>query len=369
MLSAADLRFLDACVELAAQGLYSTTPNPRVGALLVRAGRVIGRGWHQRAGEPHAEVLALRDAASQGESAQGATCYVSLEPCAHQGRTPPCADALIQAGVARVVGALDDPNPLVAGQGYARLAAAGIEVATTNLHSAQQLNIGFVTRMQQGRPWVRIKLAASLDGRTAMASGESKWLTSSAARADVQHWRARSCALLTGVGTVLADNPQLTVRDPAYALAGVLRQPLRIVLDSRLQTPPTAQLFSAAGPVLLVTTAAAAPRAHQFQNKAELLQLPGRQPDPAALLQVLAARDINELLVEAGPRLVGSLLAAGLWDELLLYMAPKLLGSTARPLAQLPLAQLQEALALEFQDIKPVGDELRLQLVRKPSVQ
>ncbi len=359
--SGSDLRFLDACVELAARGLYSTSPNPRVGALIVRDGDVLGRGWHVRAGADHAEIRALADARANGHDPAGATCYVSLEPCAHQGRTPPCAEALVQAGVGRVVGALDDPNPKVAGNGYRRLREAGIAVEACSVPAAHALNEGFVRRMQTGRPWVRLKVAMSLDGRTAMASGESQWITGAEARADVQSWRARSCALITGVGTVLADNPLLNVRDTAFAVDGVLRQPLRVVLDSRLQTPPTARLFDAPGPVLLASAASAgASRQAALARKAEVLAFDGPQPTLAALLDELGRRECNEVLFECGPRLAGSLLASGLWDELLLYVAPKLLGSDARPLAELPLARLDEALAAYPIDSVPVGADMRL---------
>ncbi len=229
-----DVLFLDAAIALAERGMFTTTPNPRVGCVLVRDGRVIGRGWHQHAGGPHAEAAAL---AAATQSVAGATCFVSLEPCAHSGRTPPCADALIAARVARVVIGSRDPNPSVAGRGIARMRAAGIEVNVAERGAALELNRGFFTRFTQRRPWVRLKIAASLDGRTAMASGESQWITGAAARADVQHWRARSCAVLTGIGTLLADDPQLTVRDARYAVDGVIRQPLRVILDSALRTP------------------------------------------------------------------------------------------------------------------------------------
>jgi diaminohydroxyphosphoribosylaminopyrimidine deaminase / 5-amino-6-(5-phosphoribosylamino)uracil reductase len=364
--SPADLRFLDACIELAGRGLYSTSPNPRVGALLVRDGEVLGRGWHVRAGEGHAEVQALADARAKGHDPAGATCYVSLEPCSHQGRTPPCAEALVQAGIARVVGALDDPNPQVRGRGYQRLRDAGIQVDSCQVPAARQMNEGYVRRMETGRPWVRLKVAMSLDGRTAMASGESQWITGPEARADVQHWRARSCAVITGIGTVLADNPQLTVRAAKFAVDGWLRQPLRVVLDSRLQTPPTARLFAAEGPVLILGAAASASsRQDALARHAEVQLVDGPRPELADLLDELGRRDCNEVLFECGPRLAGSLLASGLWDELLLYVAPKLLGSEARPLAELPFARLDEALVAFPVDSVPVGADMRLRFLAR----
>lgn len=363
MASAADRLFLDAAVELAARGLNSTSPNPRVGCLIVRDGVVIGRGWHVRAGEGHAEVNALADAraAGSGSLISGATAYVSLEPCAFHGRTPPCSRALIEAGIARVVAAMGDPHPRVSGAGFAELTAAGIAVELIERPQAEALNAGFVSRLTRGRPLIRIKVATSLDGRTAMASGESRWVTGEAARADVQAWRARSCAIVTGAETVLVDDPALTVRDPALAVEGRIRQPLRVVMDSHLRVGPTARLFSEPGPVLIAHT-----DGHPAHARAEFLKLEASldgRVDATALVAALASRGHNEVLVEAGPTLVGGFLSAGLWDELLLYVAPKLLGSDARPLAHLPLQRMIEAIEAKIADCAQIGADLRLRLV------
>jgi diaminohydroxyphosphoribosylaminopyrimidine deaminase / 5-amino-6-(5-phosphoribosylamino)uracil reductase len=366
MSAAVDRLFLEAALALAEQGLFSCTPNPRVGCVIVRDGVVVGRGAHLRAGEPHAEVHALREA---GGSAAGATVYVSLEPCAHTGRTPPCTDALIEAGVARVVAAMDDPDPRVAGEGFGQLRAAGISAELLPLPEAAELNGGYVSRLQRGRPLVRVKVAQSLDGRTAMASGESRWITGPEARSDVQYWRARSCAVLTGSGTVLADDPSLTVRDDRYAVEGRIRQPLRVVTDTHLRLPATAALFRGEGPVLLAHGAGAVPGVAAAEHVA-CGQLRGRgHIDLAALLSELAARGCNEVLVEAGPRLVGAFLAGGLWDELLVYVAPKLLGSDARPTAAMPLAALDQAIDATIRDITTVGGDLRLRLTPRNSSQ
>lgn len=366
-----DHRYMARAVQLAEQGLYTTDPNPRVGCVLVRNSQVVGEGAHLKAGEPHAEVHALRMA---GEQAQGATAYVTLEPCSHHGRTPPCADALINAGVARVVAAMQDPNPLVAGQGLARLAAAGIaaESGLLEVH-ARALNPGFISRMERGRPYVRLKLAASLDGRTAMQSGESQWITGSAARADVQRLRARSSAVVTGVDTVLHDDASLTVRSHELGLAPDLaahaaeRQPLRVVLDSRLRLPSDAKLLGLAGDVLVVT---AQPDDHPLalalkQNGVRVLSLPNAagRVDIKALLLLLAEDDqCNELLLECGATLAGAALQAGLVDELVLYMATTLLGSSARPLVELPLEQMARQYRLKLTDSRMLGDDLRLTL-------
>jgi diaminohydroxyphosphoribosylaminopyrimidine deaminase / 5-amino-6-(5-phosphoribosylamino)uracil reductase len=356
MNSAADLLYLRASVELAEQGLYSCTPNPRVGCLLVRDGRVIGRGAHLRAGEGHAEINALADA---GGDAAGATAYVSLEPCNHTGRTPPCTRALIGANVRRVVVAMRDPNPLVAGQGLAELKAAGIRTELRMLPEAEALNAGYVMRQRQGRPFVRLKIAQSLDGRTAMASGESRWITGPGARADVQYWRARSCALITGSGTVLTDDPELTVRDRRYAVQGRLRQPLRVVVDTGLRVPADAALLRTEGPVLFAHGVHAQP-VHQG---ADHLACGDQEVDLVALLDALAERGCNEVLVEAGPRLVGAFLARNLWDEIVLYLAPKLLGSDARPMANLPLLHLDQAVQATIGDCVNIGGDLRVRLI------
>ena len=340
---------------LAERGLYTTTPNPRVGCVIVKDGAVIGEGWHERAGEAHAEVNALADARTRGYDPRGATLYATLEPCNHAGRTPPCADAVLAAGVARVVAAMADPNPDAA-HGAARLRAAGIAVDVGLLEDdARELNIGFVTRMTRGRPWVRMKAAASLDGRTALASGASQWITGEAARADGHRWRARACAILTGIGTLRQDDPQLTVRAVATS-----RQPRRIVIDRHAQTPPTARVLAGDG-ALVVT---AGERNPLWPAKAEVLALPdaGRRVDLAALMRALGSRGINELHVEAGGKLNGALLAAGLVDELLLYLAPCLLGDPARGVAEwrTGLDRLSDRVALALHDVARVGDDLRV---------
>ena len=347
-----DEQWMARACDLALHGLNTATPNPRVGCVLVSpAGEVVGEGFHLRAGEPHAEVNALRAA---GAAARGATVYVTLEPCNHQGRTGPCSQALIDAGVAEVVYGMEDPNPLVAGSGLARLRGAGVRVRGPVMEArARELNPGFIRRMTTGLPWVRCKLAMSLDGRTAMASGESFWITGEAARADVQSFRARSCAIVTGVGTLLRDDPSLTVRDPAFG--DHPRQPLRVVVDSRLRTPPEARLLRTPG-VAIATCAFNRP-----QLGAEIWGMPSRAGavDLRALLEKLAQRDCNEVLVEAGPTLAGSFLREGLIDELVLYVAPRLFGSAARPLFDLPLQFLAQAVDLEIVDLRPVGRDWR----------
>ncbi len=327
-------------LRLAEHGLYTTAPNPRVGCVIAHGDEIVGSGWHRRAGEAHAEVLALREA---GERARGATAYVTLEPCAHHGRTPPCADALFAAGVARVVIAIDDPFAEVAGRGIARLRDAGITVDIGLLREqAYELNRGFFSRIQRRRPWLRIKLAMSLDGRTALANGQSQWITGEAARADVQLWRAQSSAILTGSGTALADNPRLTVRLPDTT---PFQTPLRVLLDSDLRVSITNHLFDGGAPTLVyhdATPAQLATSVSANRSSVEYHRIvrtdDGRLSLPA-LLQDLAARDINELHVEAGPTLSGALIAANLVDELLLYIAPCLLGDSARPLLVLPELQ------------------------------
>ena len=362
-----DHAWMARALQLARRGLYSTDPNPRVGCVLVRDGELVAEGWHARAGEPHAEIHALRAA---GERARGATAYVTLEPCSHHGRTPPCADALIEAGVARVVAAMPDPNPLVAGEGLERLRAAGIEVASGVLQAqAEALNPGFVSRMRRGRPWLRCKLAMSLDGRTAMASGESRWITGAAARADVQRLRARSSAILTGIGTALADDPSLNVRLAAGELYGVapVRQPLRVVLDSGLRLPPTARMLGLAGDTLVLTANQdAAARAALEAAGAEVgyVSATDGSLDLHAVLALLAQREINEVLVESGPTLAGALLDAGLIDELVVYMAPHVMGDAARGLFHLPgLERMEDRIGLELVDLRRVGTDVRMTLV------
>ncbi len=351
-------------VRLAARGIYSTHPNPNVGCVIVNQGAVVGTGWHRQAGGPHAEVFALREA---GELARGADVYLTLEPCSHHGRTPPCADALIAAGVKRVVVAGQDPDPRVAGQGLERLRAAGITVETGVLEAqAAALNPGFIARMRLGRPWVRVKLASSLDGRTAMESGESRWISDPAARRDVQLLRARSSAVVTGIGTVLADDPSLNVRLAADELQGVepLRQPLRVVLDSGLRMPEDARMLTLPGQTLVLTTVPDNDRWQALQRAgAEVMAIATEQdrPAPAAVLQELAARDVNEVLLECGPALAGSFLAAGLVDELILYLAPHLMGDAGRGMFSLPgLQQMSDRIALEWLDVRRVSSALRI---------
>lgn len=358
MLTAVDSRWMARALQLAEHGIYTTSPNPRVGCVLVKNGKNIGEGWHLRAGEPHAEVHALRAA---GDKAHGATAYVTLEPCSHHGRTPPCADALIAAGVTRVVIAMQDPNPLVAGHGAAKLRAAGIAIECGLIEAAaRELNIGFVSRMTRGTPWVRSKVAASLDGRTALANGQSKWITGEAARQDVQQWRARSCAVVTGIGTVLADDPQLNVRVGDVA---AVRQPLRVVLDSELRISPVAKILQS-GNVLIYTASADMAKQKALRERGAELSVVQRAEgklDLTAVLRDLAQRGINEVLVEAGKTLNGALLKAGLVDELVLYLAPQLLGDAARGLADLgELTQLDQRVVLTWQDVRHVGSDIRI---------
>ena len=343
-------------LELARCGLNSTPPNPSVGCVLVRWGQVVGEGYHQRAGGPHAEVMALQEA---GGAARGATAYVTLEPCSHHGRTPPCAEALIAAGVSRVVAAMADPNPLVAGSGLALLRAAGIDTASGLLENdACELNVGFVARMTRGRPWLRLKAAASLDGRTALNNGVSQWITGAEARRDGHAWRARACAILTGIGTVRDDDPQLTVR-----AVETTRQPLRVVVDSQLETPLSAKILRG-GPVLVAAAVDDEKKANLLRAAgAEVLVLPNAagKVDLKGLLEDLARRGINEVHAEAGCKLNGSLLREGLVDELLLYLAPCLLGEDASGLFNLPaLTSLDGRRQLQIRDLRRVGADIRL---------
>ncbi len=368
MFTKADHEYMSLALRLAEQGLYSTTPNPRVGCVLVNNGRVIGQGAHLKAGEPHAEIMALRDAEAKSPNLiEGADAYVTLEPCSHFGRTPPCADALIKAGVKRVIAAMKDPNPQVAGNGLARLAAAGIKTEHGLMEAqAQELNAGFISRMTKNKPFVRVKIAASLDGRTALANGESKWITGEAARQDVQHWRARSCAILTGIGTVLADDPQMNVRNIPKA-----RQPLRVVVDSKLRISPQAKILEGGNTLIAYVSDA--------ENKADALSKAG-----AALIKVessdgkvclkqllrhLAERGINEVMVEAGQTLNGALFALHLVDEFLFYYAPTLLGADARGMLAFPqLQNMQDRTQLSMIDLRQFGQDIRLRAkpINKP---
>jgi diaminohydroxyphosphoribosylaminopyrimidine deaminase/5-amino-6-(5-phosphoribosylamino)uracil reductase len=407
--TATDHAHMARALRLAERGMYTAHPNPRVGCVIAHSESVVGEGWHQRAGEPHAEAFALREA---GERARGATAYVTLEPCAHFGRTPPCADTLIATGVARVVAASGDPNPRVAGEGLRRLRDAGIVVETGLMHdAARDLNRGFFSRIERKRPWVRVKLAMSIDGRTALANGVSKWITGDAARADVQRWRARSSAISTGIGTVLADNPRLTVRNverhfsadngadrfkplslrergwgegpgepdrqtdprpspgsPGHAPPVVEGEsnvpPLRIVLDRELRTPRESNVLDDSAPTLILHGEGVKPDDDRFAH-AELMVVALRDGrlDLSAVLTLLAERGVNELQVEAGPTLSGALFAHGLVDELLLYVAPVLLGDRARPLLALPgLEAITDARRLRVVDRRSVGDDQRLLL-------
>lgn len=359
--TAADHAHMARALRLAERGLFTAQPNPRVGCVIARGDEILGEGFHARAGEPHAEVFALRAA---GMRARGATAYVTLEPCAHFGRTPPCADALVAAGVARVVAACEDPNPKVAGGGFAKLSDAGIAVETGLMReTARELNRGFLSRIERGRPWVRVKLAMSLDGRTALANGKSQWITAAAARADVQRWRARSSAILTGARTARVDDPRLTVRLPdgeAFTPA------LRVVLDARLDAlPAQAHLLDGSAPTLILHGESARPRDKRYRH-AELVAIAADargRIDLAAALDLLAARGINELQVEAGPVLCGALVQSGLVDELLLYVSPILLGDTARPLLNLPsLAEIAAGRRLRVVDERRIGEDWRLLL-------
>jgi diaminohydroxyphosphoribosylaminopyrimidine deaminase/5-amino-6-(5-phosphoribosylamino)uracil reductase len=355
MFTADDHRFMARALELAERGLYTTTPNPRVGCVIAHGANVIGEGWHERAGGPHAEVNAL---AAAGASARGATVYVSLEPCAHHGRTAPCAPALAAAGVTRVVAAMRDPNPAVGGKGFATLEAAGVAVACGLLEEeARELNIGFVTRMARGRPWVRMKLAASLDGKTALSNGKSQWITGPAARRDGHAWRARACAVLTGIGTVKDDDPELTVREVQTP-----RQPLRVVVDSRLETPRDARVLR--NGALVATALNDAGKIAALREKgAEIVLLPNAagKVELGALMQELGQRGINELHVEAGFRLNGSLLREGFVDELVIYLAPHVIGDAARGMFQLPqLEDLNDRRELKIRDVRMIGTDVRI---------
>ena len=364
-----DHLYMAQALRLAERGLYTTMPNPRVGCVLVKGDQVIAEGWHYRAGEAHAEVHALQQA---GERARGATAYVTLEPCNHSGRTGPCSEALLAAGVARVVFAMEDPNPQVAGSGLERLRAAGIMIDGPLLEDdARALNPGFLKRMERKLPFVRCKLAMSLDGRTAMASGQSKWVTGRKSREDVQRLRARSCAIVSGIDTVISDNAALIVRVDELQLSNAddaaARQPLRVILDSRLRLGRDAELLRHPSPILLIHNGAQdnAARLNDWPAHVELLAIPDSHGriDLLAVLRELARRQCNEVLVEAGATLAGSFLRRGLLDELIIYVAPKLLGSSARPLFDLPLNTMSAALPVKVRDMRAVGDDWRITAV------
>ncbi len=356
--SDADARFMARALQLARRGMYTTDPNPRVGCVIVKDGKIVGEGWHERAGQPHAEINALQQAGKLNTHSAGV--YLTLEPCCHEGRTPPCTPALIKAGVKRVVVAMRDPNPLVAGRGFQQLEAQGIQVVNGLMaREAEALNPGFISRMTRGRPYVRVKIAASLDGRTGLANGESKWITSEAARADVQKWRARSSAILTGVQTVLADDPLLTVRDLKIG-----RQPLRVVLDSRLRMPPRARMLRADGRTLVVTGNDDMGLTNALkQAGAEVACIPAKQNsiDLKELFKHLVWLEVNEVLVEAGATLCGTLLQQGLVDELIVYYAPHIMGSHERGMFLLPpLVRMADRINLEIVDVRAIGKDWRV---------
>jgi diaminohydroxyphosphoribosylaminopyrimidine deaminase / 5-amino-6-(5-phosphoribosylamino)uracil reductase len=364
-----DFDYMAQALRLAERGIYTTMPNPRVGCVLVKNEKVIAEGWHSRAGEAHAEVNALQNA---GEHARGATAYVTLEPCSHLGKTGPCSVALIAAGIVRVVYAMEDPNPLVSGRGLIALREAGIEVDGPVLEeSARALNAGFVKRMERKLPLVRCKLAMSIDGRTAMASGESKWITGRKAREDVQRLRARSCAIVSGIDTVLRDNASLTVRSDELHLsnsdAAAAKQPLRVILDSHLRLSRQSEILNHPSPILLVHNGSDknANKLQAWPAFVELIALPAKDNriHLNALLIELAKRQCNEVLIEAGATLASSFLRAGLLDEVIIYMAPKLLGSLAKPLFDLPLNTMSAALPLKINDVRALGSDWRITLV------
>ena len=359
LFSDADQRHMAQALALAERGLYGTTPNPRVGCVLVRDGAVLAEGWHARAGGPHAEAAAIAEANARGVNLRGATAYVTLEPCNHQGRTPPCAGALIEADVTRVVIAMADPNPTAAG-GMQALREAGITVECGLLQAeAEALNPGFISRVTRQRPWVRMKIAASLDGRTALADGRSQWITGAAARQDGHQWRARACAILTGIGTVRDDDPQLNVRD-----VDTTRQPLRVVIDSRLETPLSARILQGSKTLLLSAIDDPAREAAYAVRGVEVERVPSNaqgKTDLPLVLETLARRGINELHVEAGAKLNGSLLREGCVDELLIYLAPSVIGDTGLGMFALPpLAELAAQQRLQFTDVRQIGDDLRI---------
>jgi len=361
-----DVHWMAQALQLARKGLYTTSPNPRVGCVIVKDGQLVGKGWHQKAGQPHAEVNALRDA---GHNAAGATAYVTLEPCSHFGRTPPCAQGLIDAGISRVVGAVRDPNPQVSGKGYTLLRNAGIDVSESCLeHEASELNAGFMKRMRSGLPLVRIKLAMSLDGRTAMTSGESQWITGTDARRDVQRLRARSCAVITGADSVITDNPSMTVRTEEAGLhipAELQRQPLRVIVDGQHRVSADASIFSKAGDLLIASRSAPESPIQRLPELGGIEYWQGERDqhtDLRALLLHLGDLGCNEVLVESGAGLAGAFVAADLVDELVVYCAPTLLGSEARPLLSLPFREMRQQIRWQWRDVRMTGNDLRLTL-------
>jgi diaminohydroxyphosphoribosylaminopyrimidine deaminase/5-amino-6-(5-phosphoribosylamino)uracil reductase len=351
-------QFMARAITLGQRGVYTTSPNPNVGCVIVKDGRIVGEGWTAPAGGPHAEINALRAA---GEKARSATAYVTLEPCSHHGKTPPCAEALVEAGIGRVVYGMIDPNPQVSGRGLDCLRNANIDVVGPVMaDQCEALYPGFCKRMRTGMPRVTIKLAMSVDGRTAMASGESQWITGSAARQDVQRLRARSCAIITGIGTVLEDNPSMTVRaeelgDSVMSHQALIRQPLRVIVDSNGKLPSDAKIVTLPSNVLAVTCGEQSLAVDSISLPAETGKV-----DLLALLKELGRRECNDVLVEAGAKLAGAFVELGLADELVIYMAPKLLGSNARPLINLPLDNMAEQVSLDIQDIRMVGDDIRI---------
>jgi len=356
MFSSDDHAYMSQALQLAEKGLYSTSPNPRVGCVIVRDGKIAGSGWHVQTGQPHAEINALNIA---GRAAQGATVYLTLEPCSHYGRTHPCAEALIRAKVAKVIIAMQDPNPLVAGRGASLLKQSGINVLVGLMGEwAKDLNVGFVSRMINNRPWVRMKIAASLDGKTALNNGVSQWITGEAARHDGHRFRARSCAVLTGIGTVLEDDPQLSVR-----FIETSRQPLRIIIDSQLKIPTTAKVLRGEGELIFTTTDNKERISALKEAGARPIILPSEKGkiDLAGLMQILADFEINELLVEAGNRLSSAFIREGLVDELIIYLAPHLIGNRAMGMLQLPeLTDLSEKYNLKIKDLRMVGEDIRI---------
>jgi len=363
-LSEVDKAYLAAAIDLARQGLYTTTPNPRVGCVLVKDGRVIGRGAHMRAGAPHAEIFAIEEA---GQETQGACAYVSLEPCCAHGRTGPCAEALIEAGITRVVSALVDPDPRMKGRGLKRLRDAGISVVNARIPAAMALNQGYLHRIQHQRPFVRIKMAVSMDGRSAVASGESQWISGESSRKDVQYWRARSCAVITGAGSVRCDNPRLTVRDTRYVFDGTVRQPLRVVVSSTGEMSPDALVFEDPATCVIAAGELDEETATTWRERGvEVLNL-GEGHDTVCLtrlLNALATRGCNEVLVEAGSTLTGRFIESGLWSEAIVYIAPMFLGSSARALADISIERMSDAIRGHVTDVRQSGQDIRVTLKR-----